>query len=143
MTDLNIKISLLNENAKIPSKEHGDFAYDVYASEEIEIPAGQVKKIPLGFKTDFSSDWGCQVYDRSGLASLNIYVVGGVIDSSYRGEWMILLRNANLSRYIVKVGDRIGQIRFEKVFEPNFIESFEENLSGTERGEKGFGSSGK
>lgn len=78
---------------------------------------------------------------RSGLASKGIHWIGGVIDKGYSGEVIIVLSNNSKQAYSIKKGERIGQgvvniIPFTKIEEVKELEE-------TQRGEKGFGSSGK
>jgi len=84
------------------------------------------------------------IYARSGLAckqGLALANKVGVIDSDYRGNIMVALYNQSSETRIVSEGDRIAQIIIQPVEQFGFNEK--ENLSGTKRGEGGFGSTGK
>lgn len=84
------------------------------------------------------------IYARSGLAckqGLALANKVGVIDSDYRGNIMVALYNQSSETRIVSEGDRIAQIIIQPVEQFGFNEK--ENLSGTKRGENGFGSTGK
>lgn len=84
-----------------------------------------------------------RIAPRSGLAhNHGIDVLAGVVDSSYRGEIRIVLYNTDKEEpFQVRSGDRIAQIIFEKHYDFEFIEV--DDLSKTNRGEGGFGSTGK
>lgn len=91
-------------------------------------------EIPLGY--------GGFIWDRSGLAVREgLTVLGGVIDSNYRGEIGVVLLNTGEQDYYVQPGDRIAQIAFFPVWTPVFDEVDE--LDDTERGEGAWGSTGK
>lgn len=88
---------------------------------------------------------GCygRIASRSGLSLKNGIEVGaGTIDEDYRGVVKIILFNFSDCAFEVKVGDRIGQLIVEKYYTPKVIEVTEEQLSKTDRGEGGFGSTG-
>ena len=92
-------------------------------------------EIPEGFEI--------QVRPRSGLAAKNGITVlntPGTIDSDYRGELQIILINLGDNDFVINNGDRIAQIIVAPVTQGNFIQV--QNLSTTERGSKGFGSTG-
>lgn len=93
-------------------------------------------EIPVGYEI--------QVRPRSGLAAKNgigILNSPGTIDSDYRGEIKIILFNFGEEDFIINRGDRIAQLILNKVYRANITES--EKLSETERGEGGFGHTGK
>lgn len=81
------------------------------------------------------------ICDRSSMGSKGIKVMGGVCDSSYRGDVTVCLTNLTNQPYEIKSGDKIAQILFLPVLNPVIQEI--DNLEETERGSKGFGSSGR
>lgn len=87
------------------------------------------------------SDMEIQVRPRSGLSSKGIHVNFGTIDSGYTGELLVSMYNANTTPVTIKKYDRIAQLVVVPIIKPNIIKVglFKE----TERGDKGFGSSGK
>lgn len=143
---LNVKIKLKDSLAKVPLKAHeSDACYDVYAHSISGIDDDKVK-IGLGFMTEIPTGWKGVVVPRSNLAKTD-WIFGnslGIIDSSYRGEWMIILKYIGSAGRIAhlpySVGDRVGQIYFEPVQDVSFLSV--ERLSQTERGAGGFGSTG-
>ena len=82
-----------------------------------------------------------RIAPRSGLALKDgIDVLAGVIDSSYRGEWKVILYNTSNDSFSFSIGQRIAQAIPEKISTENFI--FVEELSNSIRAEGGFGSTG-
>jgi len=110
----------------------------------IEIFPGTVHKIPTGLYMSIPVGYECQVRSRSGLAANHRVVVlnsPGTIDSDYRGEIQVLLMNHGDFTFEVNHGDRIAQLVFNKVEQPTL--TLVDELESTERGEGGFGSTGK
>lgn len=104
---------------------------------------GEVFMVPLGFAAEIPSGYAGFVFSRSGLGSKRGVVVAqgvGVIDSDYRGEWMVPLRNLGPEPYEIQPGERVAQAVFMPVAAAVFTEA--PALSGTGRGSGGFGSTG-
>ena len=137
----------LNKNAKPPSygSEYAAGA-DLYACIETEVTVnpGETKFIPTGLALEIPIGLVGLVYARSGqerkkgLAPANKV---GVIDSDYRGEVMVALHNHSAVPQTVAVGERVAQLVIAPYYTAEFIE--QEELSGTVRGEGGFGSTGR
>jgi dUTP pyrophosphatase len=140
-----IKIKLLNENAKVPTYATvGAACFDIYAAEGNDILGGEQAAISTGLAFDLPEGKALMVYSRSGHGfkhGVRLGNVVGVIDSDYRGELKICLRNDGGSIFSVRAGDRIAQGMIIDVERYEF-ESVEE-LSETVRGDGGFGSTGK
>lgn len=134
---------LLKKGAKLPSYAHpGDAGFDVYAVETKVIKKGTHEIISTGIASEIPRGWFVSIRDRSGLAFKNgIHVLGGVFDSSYRGEWKIILANFGPSDYKVAKGERIAQGILQPAPQAKIVSV--KRLGRTERGEKGFGSTGK
>jgi len=130
-------------NGTLPTKGSDDAAgYDLYAAQDVEIREGRVGVIPLGIKTAIPKGYYGRIADRSGLAyDYGLTVLGGVIDSDYRGEWKVMLLNTQHGDYFVQEGDRVAQV----IITPcaNFPVAEVSDLEATARGEGGFGSTGK
>lgn len=141
---MNVKFARINENAKLPEfKTRGAAGADLYACNDEHIEPGETKTIHIGIKSEFDEEYVALIYARSGLAckyGLAPANKVGVIDSDYRGEWMVALHNHSLLPMEIKVGDRVAQVLFQKVYKPTVIEVSEEELTNTDRGEGGFGS---
>ena len=122
-------------------KKEGDAGYDLASTEHITIPPRSRKLIPTALKVALPEGYYGQIFPRSGLSLRGIDTSGGVIDASYRGEIKIILKNNTDKEYTVIPGDRVAQLVVIKIFEGNIKKV--DSLDETDRGEKGFGSSGK
>ena len=136
-------------NANIPLPEYktdGSAGMDVRAciKEKIVVKQGSTVMIPLGFAMHIEDkNIAAIIIPRSGLGSKNGIVLGnlvGLIDSDYQGELMVTLWNRSNKDFEIKPGDRIAQMVFIPLVLAEFkiVNSFEQS----ERGIKGFGSSG-
>lgn len=145
---LQVKVTKTKPNSLLPTwgSIHAAGA-DLYACLDdltpVEIKPGETKMISVGIKTEFAPGYVALIYARSGLATKHGIAPAnkvGVIDADYRGEWFVALHNHSNTSYMLQDGERIAQVLFQEVEHPEFIESDE--LSETERGEGGFGSTG-
>jgi dUTP pyrophosphatase len=143
---LKIKFQKLTEDARMPYKgsEHAA-AYDVYAH-SITGKEGMKIAVGLGFKTEIPKGHRGVIVPRSNITK-HLWMMNnsiGIIDADYRGEWKMILTPLNgdliTNALPYGTGDRVGQIYFEAVTPVEFIEV--EELSETERGTGGFGSTG-
>lgn len=142
-----VRIKKLRENAIVPT--YGtEFAAgaDLYAAveEAVEIAPGETKMIPTGLAFEIPAGFAGFVYARSGLASKRGLAPAnkvGVIDSDYRGEVMTALHNHGKESQTIDPGERIAQMVIAPYITANFILS--DSLDDTERGEGGFGSTGR
>ena len=125
----------------------GAAAMDLHAcvDEAVVIPAGQRRVIPTGLAIALpSADYVALVFARSGLGIKHGIAPAncvGVIDSDYRGEIMVGLRNAGDSDYTIQPADRIAQLMITPVVQAQI--TMVEQLDDTQRGAGGFGSTGK
>ena len=94
-----------------------------------------------GIAVEFPPIYVALLWDRSGLGSKSIHRLAGVIDSTYRGEWKVILTNLSSKTYLVKKGDKIIQCILQKYEDPEITEV--SSLSETTRASEGFGSSGR
>lgn len=136
-------IKLLNKNAHMPEKKSlNAAAYDLYASEGTIIAPGETKVVSTGLSMEIPIGFKGEIYSRSGLACKGIFVANqpGKIDSDYRGEIKVILFNSSSSTFYVHSGDRIAQFEINEVVPIMFHQ--QRNLSETERGEGGLGSTG-
>ena len=144
---MEIRIKKLSENAVIPRRSSQSAAgADLCAllDAPIEIEPGSTVFIHTGIAAEIPEGFAGFVFARSGLASKAGLAPAnkvGVVDSDYRGEIMVALHNHSQSTVTVKGGDRIAQLVIMPVVTADYIEA--EDLSGTERGVGGFGSTGK
>ena len=111
--------------------------------EEIIIGPGETSLIPTGIRLQIPEGYEGQVRPRSGLAlkySVTVLNTPGTIDSDYRGEIKIILINHGKKPFTVCKNDRIAQLVFSPVIQAEFIQKKE--LSTSDRGRNGFGSTG-
>lgn len=137
-----VKFQILRDDVDRPRRAtHYSAGYDLVSPDEVSIEAGEIKTIPLGFATEIPGHLHCRIESRSGLALKGLAVVTGVIDADYRGEWKVILGNFTGERQVIAAGDRVAQA----VFRPTVSVSFEqtEKLAVTQRGDGGFGSTGR
>lgn len=110
----------------------------------IDINPGEWKLIPSGIAISLPENLEAQVRPRSGLAvkyGVTVLNSPGTIDTDYRGEVKVILINHSSEVFTVKNNERIAQIVFNEVKKINLKEV--DDLDGTNRGGKGFGSTGK
>lgn len=137
-----VKVKLLSENARVPFRvEPGSSGFDLYATEERVLYSGHCLTVKTGVALEMRQGIEAQVRGRSGLAKLGIMAHVGTIDSTYRGEVSVILYNVSAYTHHVLPGDRIAQLVFAKLLPVELTQTDE--LTDTERGAKGFGSSGK
>lgn len=143
-----LKIKKLRDDAKIPFRAtDGSAGMDLYAciDEAVEIMPHEIRVIPTGIAIELeSADYVAYIYARSGLAIKNGIAPAncvGVIDSDYRGEICVGLLNQTEKVFTVNPEERIAQMVISPVILPT-IEVVDE-LSNTQRGASGFGSTGK
>jgi len=138
---MKLKVKKLVENAKLPErKREGDAGLDLYCIEDVEILPNEIKLISTGIAIEIPKGYFGLIKDRSGLATKGLHVLAGVVDENYRGEVKVVMINLGKEKIKLEKFSRIAQliiIPYAKVE----VEEVEE-LSETERGEKGFGSSG-
>lgn len=137
-----IQVYRLNERATLPTRAHStDAALDLYALEDIAIPLGSTCLVKTGIAANIQPGYVGLLRERSSIGKRGFKVAGGVIDAGYSGDISVLLMNVSHKEpYQVKAGDRIAQLLIVPIATPEVEEVFE--LWSSERGHKGFGSSG-
>ena len=129
--------------AQLPKKNHQDDAgWDLFSVEKTLIPTKSRAVVPVGLKLAYlEPGYWIRISSRSGLSfKYGITAHPGVVDNGYRGDLGVLLYNNSDTDYIVDVGDRVAQLILHFNID---IEAGWGEVQDTERGEKGFGSSGK
>ncbi|MBW2980269.1 dUTP diphosphatase [Candidatus Woesearchaeota archaeon] len=129
-------------DVKTPSYAHEDDAgLDFYSAEDYILKPMEERPISTGVKIAIPQGYVGLVWDRSGLASNNsLHVMGGVVDSTYRGEVCIILKNLGKDDFEIKKDMKIAQLLIQPVVAAKIKEAG--NLDDTARGERGFGSTG-
>lgn len=136
-----LKVKRLHENAILPTRAHPtDAGLDLYACRHNRIAPGEIFTVRTGLAFEVQDGYEVQIRPRSGLTAKGIVVILGTVDAGYRGEVMVTLLNVTQENYDIFIGDRIAQAVIAKVelWEP--VECWE--LSASDRGAKGHGSSG-
>lgn len=146
MNKISIEFKKLNENAVTPTfGTEFSAGADLYSAEdEIVINPGETKFIGTGIATAIPVGTVGLIYARSGLACKKGLAPAnkvGVIDSDYRGEIKVALHNHGLVAQTVLKGERVAQMVITPYFAVDYVEV--DSLSETERGEGGFGSTGR
>ena len=143
---MDVKIKLENgcENF-CPKKAHPDDAgYDLYSRIDAVLEPLSGMTIPVGFAMELPRGYEAQIRPRSGLAAkyhITVTNSPGTVDANCRGEIKAILYNLGREPFIIQRGDRIAQMVICKLPEIELVEATE--LSETDRGSGGFGSSGK
>ena len=139
-----LKVKKLNEDAIIPNFAHkGDAGMDLYSIEKVIIPKNETRLIKTGISIELPHMTEAQVRPRSGLAlkhSITVLNSPGTIDEGYRGEIGVILINHGKEDFVVEKHMKIAQMVIKPIYEINIEEV--KDLSDTERGNGGFGSTG-
>lgn len=146
---MEIKIKILKENAKLPTKGSNQAAgFDLYACSddyfEATIYPHETIKVGTGLAMSIPEGYYGALYARSGLATkqgLRPANCVGVIDSDYRGEIVVALHNDSNDPQTYHNGDRIAQLIIQPCLD--VVYKVVEDLDDTERGDGGFGHTGK
>ena len=142
-----IRVKKLKENAIMPTYGTCEAAgADMYACLDapVLIAPGNSVFVPTGLSMEIPQGYAGLIYARSGLACKRGLAPAnkvGVVDSDYRGEFMIVLHNHSNEPQTIDHGERIAQLVITPVFTPGFVEV--DDLSATQRAAGGFGSTGK
>jgi len=163
-----LKVKLLHPEAQAPTVAHAgsDLGFDLYSIEDTLLEPGIPVKVRTGIAIEGPPGWGFVLGDRSSMAAKGITYAGGRIDAGYRGEILVCLVNVNQPAYslrtirdangsitevslersdvsvAVRKGDKIAQISpFEA--HTRLTVAVVDELSASDRGTKGFGSSGR
>lgn len=141
MNNNTLVLEKLHKHVNVPTRGSLDSAgYDLYSRTYEHLRPGERKLFKLGFKTDMPPGIYGRIADRSGLAVRNgVTVLGGVIDSDYRGEWGVILLNTGCEGVDLAAGTRIAQVIFTPYVSLPIMSGI---LQDSERGEGGFGSTG-
>lgn len=139
------KIKKVHPDAVIPKyATEGSACFDLHSIENQVISSDRHAAIRTGLSFEIPEGYAMLVFPRSGNAAkhrVNLMNCVGVIDSDYRGEVMALINNESKGDFIVRAGDRIAQAAILQV--PMVQLMVVDELSDTQRGAGGFGSTGK
>ena len=143
-----VKIELRREGAQIPRKSHiGSSCYDLKSLDQIQLRPGHRHIFDLGFGLKMSKGWMVQIFDRSGLSTVNRIEIPGspkIIDNDYRGNLFVCLENRDDKyTYTVKKGDKVAQMGIFRSYSIKFQPTTEINRHETSRGSGCLGSTGR
>jgi len=144
MTDnfMKIQIKKLLSEAIVPKFALlGDAGMDVFSVEDVVLRPRERRSCRTGIAVKIPKGYVGLIWDKSGLShKFGIKTLGGVFDSNYTGEYFVGLVNLSQEDFIIKKGQKIAQVLFQKIEEPELEEV--EELGETNRGSGGFGSTG-
>lgn len=139
---MKLKVKRINPEAKIPVYSlPEDAGMDLFSSIDLELNPHEIKAVPTGIQVAVPPGHVGLIWDKSGLSLEGLHRLAGVIDSGYRGEVKVVMVNLSNKLIKIKKGMKIAQMLIQpvvsvKVLEVDFLEE-------TQRGEKGFGSTGR
>jgi len=147
-----ILIKKVHEDGNLSKKRNSDIAWDVtcvsddkwHSDEEgtyFDLEPGDQYTFSTGIQVATPDRYGFLIRDRSGIGVSGVVHTAGVIEGTYRGEWKIHLINHGTSTYTFRSGDRIAQAVLTPII-PAAVQQVDD-LPSTDRGDKGFGSSGR
>lgn len=137
-----VKFKKLTDTATLfRYSREGDACMDMYADMDAVLYPHETVIIKTGIAVEIPEGFEGIVRGRSGLATQGINVHIGTIDATYRGDVGVIVTNNSLQLFGIHKGNRIAQFTVKPVYPVHLIEV--EELSETERGEQGYGSSGK
>jgi dUTP pyrophosphatase len=137
-----INVMKLHKNATLPTRAHeGDAGLDIYALEDVGYdPRDTIVVVPTGVAMSVESGYVGLIKDRSSVSKTGLKVTAGVIDAGYTGEVNIVFLNHSKEAGCFRKGSKIAQMVVQKVELPTVTEVT--TLAKSERGSKGFGSTG-
>lgn len=143
-----VRFRRLASNPDLPLPERATphaAGYDLRSAEAtVTLAPGEIRLVATGLVMELPEGVECQVRPRSGLAlkhGITLPNSPGTIDPDYRGELKVILQNLGSEAVTLERGERIAQLVFARFEVPEVLEADE--LSGTHRGEGGFGSTGR
>lgn len=140
---MEIKIKRLETSAKLPTyASSGDAGMDLFSLEPIVIQPGERVQVRTGIAMEIPHGYVGLIWDKSGLSHRHgLKTLGGVVDAGYRGEVLVGVINLGTEPIEFEAGHKVAQMLIQKVELTTIVEA--DSLSETERGEGGFGSTGR
>jgi dUTP pyrophosphatase len=142
---VSVEVLIVAEDGFLPTYANpGDAGADLKSCDEVVVPARGRALVKTGVRIALPNGFVALVHPRSGLAAksgITVLNTPGTVDAGYRGEIMVTLFNSSDTDFEVKRGDRIAQLLIQQVERAQFIVVSE--LPESERGDRGFGSTGK
>lgn len=137
-----VKIKKLRDDVILPSYAHeGDAGMDLFSTMNICLEQNQRILVPLGFSLELPRGYVSLIKGKSGLAlNKGLAILGGVIEYTYRGEYGVIILNTGYDDLVIKKDQKIAQLLIQPIERAELEEVNE--LSDTDRGSGGFGSTG-
>lgn len=144
-TEPELRVERLHPSAVLPRAAHpGDAGLDLVSIEDARLAPGERRALRTGLRIGLPDGFVGLVHPRSGLAARHGVTVAnapGTIDAGFRGEVLVLLVNLGDAPVAIAAGERVAQLVVQRVARPRVVEVG--GLEATERGEGGFGSTGR
>lgn len=139
---MKIRIKRLKPDGRVPTRaKSSDAGYDLYSTADMLITPTARELVPTGIAIEIPEGYYGRIAPRSGLAvKAGVDILAGVVDSGYRNEVKVVMINLGQGLVSITKGDRVAQLIIEKCHDAEWEEVKE--LSDSDRGESGFGSSG-
>jgi dUTP pyrophosphatase len=141
---LNILVKLEDPGLPKPKNEReGDAGYDVFSTENVEIDAGAIAFVRTGLRISIPKGYFALLCLRSSMVLRNLTLANcvGIIDSGFRGEIKIAMRNLNDTKISIQKYERVAQLIMMQHYSANFIDVA--TLESSDRADGGFGSTGR
>jgi dUTP pyrophosphatase len=143
---LQVGVKLLRPGARLPARAYdGDAAFDLFSADELTLAPLARAVVGTGVALDLPPGMAALTLPRSGLAAshgISLVNAPGLIDPGYRGEVKLILLNTDSAEaFSVRPGDRIAQLLVVTLTQVSLV--LKDELSGSHRGDRGFGSSGR
>lgn len=124
---------------KLPNRAHyNDSGADVFAIVDTVLKAGETTKVGIGLGVKLPDGYDIVIHCKSGLSLKGVWAANAPIDAGYTGEIHAILYNSTDSDYLIKEGEKLGQLVMRPVIYPEFVTDLN-----NDRGSAGFGSTGK
>jgi dUTP pyrophosphatase len=139
---MQIKVKKLRDDAKLPTHGHpGDAGMDFYAIEDVVFASGKQERVHTGVAIEIPEGCVGLIWDKSSVSfNMGLKIMGGVIDSGFRGELVMSLINTSDKEVVLEKGHKIAQMIIQKFEHCDILEVDE--ISETIRGDGREGSTG-
>lgn len=140
-------LKVVRVSKKVPMPQYalsGDAGFDLFVSDSVRLEPMERASVNTGYKVEIPEGCVGIIHEKSGLSHKHgIITFGNVIDSGYRGEVRVGVMNLGKEAYVFEPGHKVAQMIIHTYESVRFEEVSEKELSPSERGERGFGSTGK
>lgn len=141
---MKVKFKRFSSRARVLQKATiGSACYDFFAARCVTLEPGPTRSVETDLGFCFSKKYMARIYLRSSLSLQSVLIGGGVVDSNYRGNTRVIMTNLSDRTIEFETGDRIAQVLFMAKEEAELEEVSSLDDFQTDRGSKGFGSSGR